>query len=113
MLRNFQNLWNDEFGFIVSAELVLVLTIGVLMMVVGLHAVSKAIVQELNDLSSAFGAINQSYSYDGFEKPSHSRVSGAGFQDNEDDCDCAEIVQTEPDLKVDNGSGIPEGGDRY
>ena len=39
MLRNLSKLANDELGFIISAELVLVMTIAVLGMVVGLTAV--------------------------------------------------------------------------
>ena len=37
MLRT---LWNDEAGVVISAELVLVLTIAVIAMIVGLHAVA-------------------------------------------------------------------------
>ena len=62
-----KSLWNrfaeDERGFVISAELVLVMTLGVLSMVVGLQAVSSAITQELNDVANAFGAVSQSYNY--------------------------------------------------
>ena len=92
MLRK---LWNDELGVIISAELVLVLTIAVLAMVVGLHAVSVTVVQELNDLSQAFGTIDQSFDYTGMFKAkatgNHSGVNGAGFTDQKDDCDCTPI----------------------
>jgi Flp pilus assembly pilin Flp len=104
-----KQLWQDESGVVVSAELVLVLTITVLAMVVGLHAVSKSVAQELNDVSSAIGALDQSYSYDGFSKKSkcgeHSKFAGSGFKDRRDDCDCEIIVQTKPKVKVDNGNG--------
>jgi hypothetical protein len=53
-------LWNDEQGFIVSAELVLVSTITVLSMLVGLSELSNSINNELIDVSDAFGAVNQS-----------------------------------------------------
>ena len=36
-----RTLWHDEAGFVLSAELVLVLTLGVLSMVVGLNAVAS------------------------------------------------------------------------
>ena len=104
-----KQLWQDEAGVVVSAELVLVLTITVLAMVVGLHAVSKTVAQELNDVSSAIGALDQSYSFDGFEKKAkcgvHSKFAGSGFKDKRDDCDCEIIVQTKPKVKVDNGQG--------
>ena len=68
-------LLNDESGFIVSAELILVLTIAVLSMVVGLAEVAIAVNTELNDLSNAFGAINQSFAYCGFEACSGQKMS--------------------------------------
>jgi hypothetical protein len=54
---------NDENGFVVSAELVLVGTILVLGMIVGLTELSYNVNQELEDLGSGFGAINQTYYY--------------------------------------------------
>lgn len=112
MINVLMRLWSDDHGFVISAELVLVLTVGVLMMVVGLHSMSKAITQELNDLSNSFGAIQQTYKYDGFKKPWHSFVAGSAFFDAEDECDCTAIVQIKPNPKFDNGSG-PENGGGY
>ena len=54
---------NDENGFIVSAELVLVATIGVLALGVGLAEVSNNINQELEDVGAAFAQVNQSYEF--------------------------------------------------
>jgi len=98
-----KQLWNDELGVIISAELVLVLTIAVLAMVVGLHAVAKSVTQELNDLSSAFGALDQSYAYRGFAKVKHAAVTGSAFMDRQDDCDCTPIIQRRPRPKKDDG----------
>lgn len=89
MLRQ---LLNDESGVIISAELVLVLTIAVLAMVVGLSEVAVAVNTELNDVSNAIGALNQSYAYTGFwgvgNDKVKSRVGGTTFVDNgPDDCD--------------------------
>jgi Flp pilus assembly pilin Flp len=84
-------LWNDETGVVISAELVLVLTVVVLGMVVGLSEVAVAVNTELNDLSNAFGALNQSYCFTGFHagdqcKPK-SFFYGSCFYDRTDDCD--------------------------
>jgi hypothetical protein len=103
MSRTLKALWNDQNGFVVSAELVLVMTIAVLAMLVGLHSVSKSVVQELNDVASAFGAIDQSYCFNGLQKCGHSHVSGSGFSDRNDNCDCTIIVQTPPRVKVQHG----------
>lgn len=86
---------NDEAGFVISAELVLVMTIAVLGMVVGLTAVRDAVSHELNDVSHAIGSVSQSYNVVGLEKDKkngwHSYIEGMGFNDNADECDCNKI----------------------
>ena len=77
---------NDEAGFIVSAELILIATIGVLSLVVGLSEVASAINQELEDVASAFGSINQSFRYQGL-KGCKGQTVGSMFEDNQDACD--------------------------
>lgn len=91
MLRT---LLNDEAGFIVSAELVLVATILVIGMIVGLSEVQHAVVQELGDVADAIGEVNQSYSYTGFSaqksdnaNKDKSYTTGSRFNDQTDDCD--------------------------
>jgi len=101
---------DDDYGFVISAELVLVLTIAVLAMVVGLHAVAKSVTVELNDLAGAFGTLNQSYFYRGLHKPNHACVFGSAFRDRGDFCDCAPIIQPMPRGKVDRGGSGPEAG---
>ncbi len=61
MLSTLKAFWNDDNGFVVSAELVLVSTICVIALVVGLTQVSRAINNELNDVAAAYSNINQSY----------------------------------------------------
>jgi len=58
----FNTLLNDEAGFIVSAELVLISTIAVLGMIVGLSEVALNVNNELEDVGSAFANVKQSYS---------------------------------------------------
>lgn len=86
----FKTFCNDESGFVISAELVLVLTVGVLAMIVGLHEVAEAVVTELNDISNAIGALNQSFAYCGFVSTGGKNKSfffGSRFNDTVDDCD--------------------------
>ncbi len=80
-------LWADEAGFIVSAELVLVSTILVLGMTVGLSEVSFGVNQELEDVASAFGSINQSYRYEGLFDRDKATIAGSRFGDHADNCD--------------------------
>lgn len=77
---------NDESGFIISAELVLVSTIAVLAMVVGLSEVALNVNNELEDVGSAFGALNQTYAIKGV-KGHQGSASGTEFRDNSDHCD--------------------------
>lgn len=101
MMRNWMALWQDENAFVVSAELVLVMTVAVLAMVVGLHAVAKSVTMELNDVANAFGTIDQSFSYKGLVKAHHASVTGSAFVDRSDACDCTSIIQPSPQPKVD------------
>jgi hypothetical protein len=110
MVRNFRLLAGDEAGFIISAELVLVMTIAVLGMVVGLTAVRDSVANELNDLSHAFGAVSQSYHVSGLSKErcswgSHASISGFGFNDRADDCDCKPIDLIDVAGKQDSSQG--------
>jgi hypothetical protein len=87
---------NDEAGFIVSAELILVATIAVLSMVVGLSELANNINQELEDVASAFGAVNQSYRYNGLTGHKGT-VVGSRYRDFTDFCDDdCDIVSTRP-----------------
>jgi len=56
-------LWQDEAGFIVSAELALVSTIATLGMVTGLAEASNNVHDELRDVGSAVGSLDQSFSF--------------------------------------------------
>ncbi len=91
MLRK---LLQDESGFIVSAELVLVATLLVIGLIVGLSEVQHAVVAELNDVGDAIGKLNQSYSFSGFSKCSifgyeiKAFTRGSSFADQQDECDC-------------------------
>ena len=104
-----RKLFNDEAGFVISAELVLVLTIGVLAMAVGLTAVRDSISQELVDLSDAFGAAQQTFHVAGVSKAktsgTHANISGFGYNDNTDDCDCKGLTITEVCGKNDVSGG--------
>jgi len=97
-------LLQDEAGFIVSAELVLISTIVVIGMVVGLSEVANGVNQELEDVGSAFGSINQSYCFRGF-CGHQGWEAGSCFTDHADYCDGQDDV-------IGDGS-TPESGRGY
>lgn len=61
-----RSLWKDESGAILSAELVIVLTIVVLGMITGLSCLQQSVVSELQDVGRAIRSLNQSYAITGF-----------------------------------------------
>jgi hypothetical protein len=83
---------NDENGFIVSAELVLVGTILVLGMIVGLTELSYGVNKELEDLGSAIGGINQTYHYT-LATGHQGLAVGSTFLDFEDEGDHRLLVE--------------------
>ncbi|QDV51989.1 hypothetical protein Enr17x_40480 [Gimesia fumaroli] len=97
--------WKNEAGFIIAAEIVLVLTIGCMAMVVGLSQIAVAMNTELNDLSNAFGSFNQSFIATGFEG-NESLYLGSKFTDTIDDCD----LNTTCDLLIPASRSSSEGG---
>lgn len=92
MLRK---LFNDECGAVISAELVLVLTILVIGVIVGLSEVAVAVNTELNDISNAIGSLDQSFYVTGFKGVGGGQQglkiksinAGSRFTDGHDDCD--------------------------
>ena len=90
-------LLHDDAGFIVSAELVLISTIAVLSLIVGLVEVQTGIDQEMEDVASAVGSVNQSFAYRGLHSPGKSANAGSAFNDHFDDCDSQwDLVSTRP-----------------
>ncbi len=113
MLRN---LLNDESGFLISAELVLIFTLVFCAVAVGVSTVRDSLVQELGDVAEAVGALNQSYTYRTITAASsvanvdHASCSGSGFADENDDCDCVGITFATPTAKADPSTlNAPEG----
>ncbi len=102
--------WNDEAGFVVSSELVLIGTILVLGVVVGLATVRDQVVQELGDLALAISNINQSYSFSGVTGHTSS-TAGSVFSDLTDFCDTnVDGAGTEPEcISVQIDATVGEG----
>ena len=86
MIHSLKSLYNDENGFIVSGELVLISTLAVLALIVGLSEVAGNINNELEDIGSAFGNLNQTYQVYGTNGHKGS-AAGSSFYDIPDYCD--------------------------
>jgi Flp pilus assembly pilin Flp len=81
-----KQLWNDETGAILSAELVMIMTIVVIGAVAGLTSVRDSVTGELADVSQAFSNLDQSFVMGGVQSPSAS-TSGMAFVDERDFAD--------------------------
>jgi len=85
-------LYRDEHGVILSAELVLIATILVLGLIVGMVELQCGVVDELNDVGEALGSLNQSFVISGvaaFKKDGTPKAItfGSEFSDRIDSCD--------------------------
>lgn len=106
-------LWNDDAGFVVSIELILITTIAVIGLIAGLTAVRDAVVSELSDVAGAVQDLNQSYSFNAITGHSATNV-GSDFNDALDFCDSADDAAGEADNCItfdvppaDEGAGTP------
>lgn len=100
-----KRLWDDEAGFIVSMELILIATIVVIGLITGLATVRNAVVSELSDVAGAVQDMNQSYSYNSVAGDAGT-TAGSSLIDNRDSINEPE----DPYAAADNGivfDGIP------
>lgn len=105
--------FRDDHGFVVSAELMLIITLSFCAAAVGWASVRDALVNELNDVSHAIGAVSQSYNVTGLKKArcdcyTHGRSAGFGFNDDRDECDCRIIEYVDVCGKDDPSTGADE-----
>jgi len=63
--RTMTRFWKDQDGAILSAELVLLMTVVGVGAVVGIKALGNSVVTELSDVAGAIGSLDQSYYYGG------------------------------------------------
>jgi hypothetical protein len=81
-------LWDDDCGFVVSVELILIATVVVFGLLAGMTAVRDAVVSEMSDVAGAIQDLNQSYSFFGVLGHSAS-TAGSDYVDETDYCDDA------------------------
>jgi Flp pilus assembly pilin Flp len=85
-VETLQRLAQDDDGFVVTIELILITTILVIGLIAGLAAVRDAVVSELSDVASSVQELNQSYRY----SPATGRAGravGSEFSDRGDSSD--------------------------
>lgn len=72
-------------GFIMTTELVLLVTVMVVGMIVGLVSMRDSVNAEMEDVAEAIGALDQSYSFDGIQNVQETAfIDGSIFTDAQD-----------------------------
>lgn len=87
-------LWRDDGGFVLSSEMVLVGTVGVIGASVGLSALATAANEELEDVAFALRSLDQSYEIAGI-RGCGGWTAGSSFQQEpvaESLCDLEELI---------------------
>lgn len=82
-------LWQDDVGFIVSMELILIASIVVIGIMMGLVSVRDGVVSEMSDVAGALQDVTQTYYFRGITGHSSS-TAGSSWLDRRDWCDTAE-----------------------
>ena len=78
-MKLLHDLWHDESGSIISAELVLLGTLGVVGVGVGAAAVGHSVEAELDEVALSLRSANQSYHWNGFQGCG-AWTAGSGFR---------------------------------
>ena len=86
----------DERGFVVSIELVLVSTVAIIGLITGFTAIRDAVVSEVSDVGGSIQDLNQSYTFNGIQGRSGD-TAGSNFIDARDWCDDREDPRNRAD----------------
>ena len=73
--------WNDDEGALITVEWVFFVTIMVIGLVAGLKTLQGSVMNELEEVAGAIGAVSQSYSFGG-TSGCCAFTNGSSFQDN-------------------------------
>ena len=80
-----RNTRKKQGGFVLTSELLLIVTILVLGLIVGMATVRNAVVAEMEDYAEAIGSVNQSFNYTGIiSAEPDSETAGGVFVDAPD-----------------------------
>ena len=82
MKRLANQLLLDETGVVITAEIIIIATVGLLSLIAGWNAVSNALAFELGDIANSVGSLDQSFRYRGLSAGAHASCSGGGFADS-------------------------------
>ena len=82
MAKYIQQFLRDESGLVITAELIMIITVAVISLSAGWGAVASMLAEELEDVANSVGSLDQSFSYSGLSAGEHATCSGGGFTDS-------------------------------
>lgn len=100
---NLKHLWRDQSGVVNTTDVILMTAILAIGMIVGLVSLRNQVVQELTDVASAVGFLNQGYSYEG-------NVSNTDLDPNQEWLGTHEFAGSSYDDKPDFGEEVDVAG---
>lgn len=109
--------WTDEYGMVLSAELMVLVTVGVFGIVTGVASFASSVNMEYADLANAMSSLDQSYNVQGHEiddgegsKP-HGRCSAMGYNDSGASFTAQTVQATVAGQSISvGGAGVSVGG---
>lgn len=90
--------WNDETGAVVSAELALIASLGIVGATVGMESLSKSVNAELTDVAFAIRSLDQSYCVAPKCSPG-AYMAGSHFQQQDVKTSHAELRQFQQEIE--------------
>ncbi|MFM7057689.1 MAG: hypothetical protein ACKO2P_12290 [Planctomycetota bacterium] len=94
----------QDAGFVLSSEALLMGTTAILGLLVGLVSVRDSLVEEFEDFSEAIGFLNQSYSYTGVSgNGNDASTQGGLFEDSLEETDFQDILTDLPEEAPEDG----------
>jgi hypothetical protein len=90
--------WNDDRGFIVTAEAALLATMAAVGVTVGVHSAAKSVDAELRETARAFRSLDQSYVHYGFATRG-AATAGSAYQQPPVEKSLAELKRYEDRLE--------------
>ena len=104
------NLWNDERGYLLSAESVFLATILVIGLVAGWKSVNQAVNNELEDVGKAISSLDQTYSFCG-TTGCCAHTNGSAFADIPRHYGVDTCFGTPQDAESCDDTNVPSGND--
>jgi hypothetical protein len=90
--------WQDERGFVVTAEAALLVSMAAVGVTVGVHSAAKAVDAELRESARAFRSLDQSYVHYGFATGG-AATAGSAYRQPPVEKSLAELKQYEDRLE--------------